>query len=369
MKCGIRVFAIGAAAFLAACASWRLGSSGMYERPLWRTDLAKQGYPSPGWAGTDPSTEREKIAFGSNDELVVLGSTNDPPNPSRVEAYVLNVRTGNVVRREEWMAVSRPNIFATAGGGYAVLTVDGTTLYAAGLKQVMAKVGEGVTMASPDGRSLLVDAAESKPGHAVERLLGADSLRPTGTEFVNLGADSISSQGAATVEDDADTDDEVIVIEDPSGEQDAYSTKCQEVRPRFLSDETLAVVGCGRIEVVRPGAGRICHAAVSREADVAAVARDGGRFAIVEVSWGLGHWGHLQPGTIRVLDVEGCTESFRIEIPAPRGSENDVAAGAALSPDGSLLAINTLGDVSVFRLPPRRSPKGPKGPSKDERPL
>ena len=88
-----------AALVAAAMAASPVATPPALGRPIWRLDLRPQGYPLPEWGGTTAPSERDKIAFGSNDEIVVLGDTHSFPKPSRVEAYVIATATAKVTAR------------------------------------------------------------------------------------------------------------------------------------------------------------------------------------------------------------------------------------------------------------------------------
>ena len=325
-------------------------------RPIWRLDLRPQGYPLPEWGGTSAPSERDKIAFGSNHELVVLGDTHSFPRPSRVEAYVIATATGRVTGRAVWMVTLRPHLFATATGQYATATTDGTVLHAAGLGPEVARAPGTLSMASPDGRSLLVEAPGSEPGRAIKRLLDADTLRPAGAEFLNRDIASITRTGAAYVGHRGGSSAATVFVEDATRTVAPRDTTCAEAHPGFLSEQLMAILGCGRMEVVRLDGRALFEAPIGGNTALAAVARDGSRFAILEADWTWREIPRLRGETLRIFDLRTNTELCVVHLPALRGSDFPASSGTALSPDGSLLAVNALGRVSLYRLPPKRAP-------------
>ena len=333
-------------------------------RPIWRLDLRPQGYPLPEWGGTTAPSERDKIAFGSNDEIVVLGDTHSFPKPSRVEAYVIATATGKVTARAAWTVALRPHLFATSAGQYAVLTTDGTVLHAGGLGREVARSPGTLSMASPDGLSLLVEAPESAPGRAIKRLFDADTLRPNGAVFINRDIESIARTGAAWVGHPGGSSAATVLVEDGMRSVTPRDTACAEVHPGFLGEQVMMILGCGRMEVVRLDGPALLEATVGAATALAAVARDGGRFAIIEADWIWRDVPRLRGETLRIFDLGTNAELWVVALTALRGSDFPASSGAALSPDGSLLAVNTLGRVSLYRLPSKLAPGADKPASK-----
>jgi len=306
-------------------------------RPIWRLDLRPQGYPLPEWGGTTAPSERDKIAFGGNDEIVVLGDTHSFPKPSRVEAYVIATATGKVTARAAWTVALRPHLFATAAGQYAMLTTDGTVLRAGGLGREVARSPGTLAMASPDGLSLLVETPESTPGRAIKGLLNADTLHQNGAVFINRDIESASRTGAACVGHQDGSSTATILVEDGMRSLAPRDIAYAEVHPGLLGEEVMAILGCGRMEVVRVGGPVLLETPVGANTALATVARDGSRFAIIEADWIWRDVPRLRGETLRIFDLGIKAELCVVPLTTLRGSDFPASSGAALSPDGSLL--------------------------------
>ena len=151
-------------------------------------------------------------------------------------------------------------------------------------------------------------------------------------------------------------DDARVVVEDATRSVEPLGAACGEVRPGFLGAETMAILGCGRAEIARLDGRRLFVVPIGENATLAAVARDGSRFAILEPDWVWREFPRLRGETIRVYDVGAGTGSCTVRVAALRGSDFPASSGAALSPDGSLLVVNSMGRVALYRLPPGRPP-------------
>jgi hypothetical protein len=320
------------------------------EKPAWKMDLAQVGYANH-FGGNGVIGACTQIAFGSNDELVVLNDDGPFAKPNPVRAFVLDTSTGRTVGKRDWLAKSRAPVYATIDGGYAVVTDHGTDLYTPGLKEVIATSAVYVNRASPDGRTLSGWVEHVVRGHAVTTLLDTGTLEPTGIEVVNTNVESISDDRVSTTAYRKGSAD-ASVITKGAVENVVYQPPCKEVYSHFLSHDVLAVEGCDRIDVVTLEGRLLFGLKVSYDTSFAAVSRDGRRFATLERCLSGGDPARLCAERIEVIDLEKKGPNFTVTLrDRPRG-EDDGDSGVALSPDGTLLAINTLGVVRLYRLEP-----------------
>jgi hypothetical protein len=119
----------------------------------------------------------------------------------------------------------------------------------------------------------------------------------------------------------------------------------------------IAVVGCDHVEVVEVfGGRRFRHSTEAHHTRFAGASRDGNRFVVAETFYGWGDEPPLRSERFSVIDVRAGAPILSVKVKQLRGRRRG-HSGAALAPNGSLLAINSLGVVQVFEiLPWTRSP-------------
>jgi hypothetical protein len=347
------LFILVAALFLSTscCLPARLRHGFVHSpRPLWTTDLRGLGFPVNRDHPTDVITALHQIAFGSNTELVVIGDEGPPPGArGKVRAYVLEARTGQVLAQKSWMARGWPSLFATAKGRYVADASDGLVLYSSGLNRILARYDDAVEMASPDGR--VVTVWGGVPGRAVTTFLDADTLRPTGAEFINKAVDSIAFDRIAYVAfQGSNAPHASVFIDDAHHEVEPLDSDCREVRPRFISQGALAIFGCNRLKVITDQ-GQLLFTSPASDTSrwVAPASRNGKRFAVIDTYESAAHWSTVCFERVRVFDSSTGHVIFRAEFHDVRDTLG--GSGVALSPDGSLIAVNSLGIVRVFVIP------------------
>jgi hypothetical protein len=310
--------------------------------PVWVADLRHLGLGSEGARALGTIDASRQLAFGSNDELVVIGDSGGPSPEQTVRGFALESRSGTMFRTAEWRRKHWSCVLGTSSGAYAVTTETGLSLYSSGLKEVVTTSAYSARLASPDGRYLLASEGDST------LLLDASSLQATGVQFRRHSVDSFVGDRIAYTGYVNRSREASVLFDDVDEKLPAYQTDCQEVRPHFLSSDVLAVLGCGRFEVIRIGGERLFSG--STHGVFAAVSRDGTRFAIVEAVFGLGSHAKLSSEDIRVFDAKLGREVFATRVQELRGLE-DANSGVTLSPDGSRLAVNSLGIVRLYDLP------------------
>jgi hypothetical protein len=316
------------------------------KRPAWTIDLRESGYPVDARLPGVYEAVR-LIAFGSADEIVVIGAESLFPEPGLVRAFVLDAKSGRIADSRQWTGRGSAYIFPTAKGDYAAATETGLVLYSPGLKEALAKSPHSARLASPDGRSLA--AWMQVPGHGLTLFLDTASLRPTGVKFLDKNVESISRECIASNGSAAGAP--AVLVEWPAETKTAYRTGCSERQPRFVSEDVLAIIGCDRVDVINTAAERLFTFSTDGDAAFVNASRDGSRFAIVEAFFGYGIHGKLRSERFTVYDVGSRQPIFSTVIAELRG-QDFARTGAALSPDGSALAVNSLGIVRLFDLKP-----------------
>jgi hypothetical protein len=145
----------------------------------------------------------------------------------------------------------------------------------------------------------------------------------------------------------------IVLIEDISKQMPEFETDCQniDVRPNFITSDLLAVLGCRRLDVVSLRSGKVFSSTLEGEqAFFVAASRDGSRFAIMQIFALPGDPPSVSKERITVFDVAQRKAVFLTDISELRGSTLGESSGVALSPDGSRLAINSVGVVRLFAL-------------------
>ena len=346
--------------FYLTCALWAAAGLPVESRSheeearlLWTTDLRKLGY-SDAWHASDSIYEaRRQIAFGSSSEVVVLDDGWTSTTPHEVRAFVLEAASGGVTHKKSWTTSGWPFIFATAMGGYVAVTDKGMDSYSGGLDQILATSPEQAKDASPDGRIVAPWSRTLRPGHGLTLFLDATTLQPTGAEVLDTAVDSVSFDHAVTTGVRPDPAFRTVLFEPEDDKLRPYDTMCPQVRPEFISNDLLAVFGCRRVEVISTEGERLfIGESEGEEFGLAAVARQGSRFATYQTHT-RGHWRKVRKEVFTVFGVVKRAAISSIVVKTLRGRET-AYSGAALSPDGSHVAINSLGIIQLYVLPAER---------------
>jgi hypothetical protein len=319
-------------------------------KPLWTTDLRK-GTHHWDYSHTPAFFQAmRQIAFGSTEEVVVANDSGPFPKPNDVHGFVMDARNGGVLKEVQWTSGSWPFLFATSTGKYAVITESGMAVYSQGFQTILATGSHVADKASPDGRFLSVTEAIS--GHGTTLFIDPDTLKPNGTEFRDVYVWSISENRVASSA--LRNDNGIVLITDLRKQLPEYETDCGNVRPNFITNELLAVVGCERVDVVSLTNGKMFSLPIKGgEAFFGAASRDGSRFAIYQSFDRAGDPPRLTAERITVVDVVQRRPVFVTDISTLRGSIRGESSGVALSPNGSSVAINSAGIVRFFPLPGR----------------
>jgi hypothetical protein len=297
-----------------------------------------------------------QITFGDERELVVINDGGICGKSNPVTAFIIDTNSGSLSKKAQWVSNCSPYIFATAQGHYAVVTNAGMTVYSRALADVIANRADiAAVRSSPDGRVLGV--WKQLPGQALNYLVDADTLRSTGVEVANRNVVSVSATSMAHLVSRIGSPDQVLIITNGKLTQLEYDTKCGLVYPQFLSSGVIAIFGCNRIAAINLAGIELFSkqdVGYPGGSGIAAVSRNGNRFAFrqaIEKSSGDGP-DKILGERITVFDVEALKAIFRIDVESLRGLDSPAhASGIALSPSGTLLAIDSEGFTQLFRVP------------------
>lgn len=315
---------------------------------LWTLNLREHGLTRDPTLPPEAMDAVHQLAFGSRGELVILGRPSRRGPILRVLAYVLDARTGKLLGQREWKTISEPFIAGTVTGNFAVNWEHGTVLYSAGLESEIRTSEIFVQMASPDGRRLA--AQHIVNGRNMWIGFDSESLEVDGTSYLSGVAPSISATGVAEAIYPPEGGHPVR-IRNQAGDQVDFRPDCKAVNPFFLSDLALAVIGCGQFTIIDTAGHPLLSGRAQLGHDYFSAARDGSRVVLNEARFAGGGHGALRDEVFTVFDLPEGHPVFTVRNKELHG-EDLARSGAALSPDGSLLAINSWGIVKVFRLPP-----------------
>jgi hypothetical protein len=323
-------------------------------KPTWTIDLRSHGYASDPYKVHSQSRAMRQIAFSRRDELVIVNDLGVCGKSNPVHAFVLDSGSGTVLNETKWTSNCWPYIFATAQGNYAAVTADGITVYSPGLKKVLASAPQAAAeVASPDGRTLA--AWKQIPRHGLTYLLDADTLQPTGHEFLDRNVASVSADAIAYLATNSGSPNEIVFLDDGKSKLSAIATECGLAHARFLTASELVVLGCNRLTVSNIQGSELFSESGTGyvgSTEVGGSSLDGRRFALIREFDDSGDPAHICIERITVFDVATRKPIFAVDLRELKGSYAHAhASGIALSPDGSLLAVDSEGMVQVFEMP------------------
>jgi hypothetical protein len=187
------------------------------------------------------------------------------------------------------------------------------------------------------------------PGHGVTVFIDTETLRPNGTQFQDIYVWSIADNRVAYSAFRGEQG--VVLVKDSIKQVPDYQTDCRNVRPNFITNDLLAVLGCERLDVVSLSSGKTFTSALKgADAFFAAASRNGTRFAVIQAFSSPGDPPSLSLERVTVFDVNRRKPVFATDISDLKGARTGASSGVALSPDGSSLAINSAGVVRLFAL-------------------
>jgi len=277
--------------------------------PIWTFDLVSTGC-RPVWGGPDSSSAANEIAFATNERLGMAFETVATPLANNKWEYRSCVFTVDVKSGAQVAQVSidgtQPIIKGTAGGNFKVSTGGMWTTYTPELKQI----GEPEKEASENW---------------------------TAAKWHNFRSDL---SGKLWFESDTGTE---LLAEYPGG----------GVFIHPLGTDRVLVTAGHQFALFRTDGSQISTERFTREGvNFAAVSANHHRFAVAVYLRGVGDPSYLEEEKIIVYD--GGTGKVIASVPSdplPR-----TQSWAALSPDGTLLAVGAQNSLRLFRLPPQVQP-------------
>jgi hypothetical protein len=328
-----------------------------FAAPTWMVDLHSEGYSSgPFQVHSAPSAMRQ-ITFGSTNELVVINDSGLCGKSNPVTGFVFDSTSGKLLNKAKWVGNCWPYIFGTAQGHYAAVTNEGIAVYSPGLKRTLAVAPEvGVERISADGRTL--GAWKQIPGHAQTYFLDAETLQPTGSQFLDKNVLSIFNDSIAYKVSKSGSPDNVILLENNKSTFLEYQTKCGLADAQFVSSSVLVISGCNRVRVIDKVGDELFSddkVGYPGNSSFAAASRDGNRFALrkaLVTSRDAEEADQICTERVTVYDIKQRKAVFAVDLQQLRGMDAPGhASSVALSPDGSLLATDSEGIVEIYRLP------------------
>jgi hypothetical protein len=282
-------------------------------QPMWTLDIPSAGC-TPSYGGPNSFSAPGEMAFANNGILGMAFPVDPIPVPAGGWKYTscllsIDAKTGKAIAHKE-LPFSQPSIAGQADGGLSVAAGEGWVLYSPELEET------GNSQSNPEARR-----------NGSEAGLGASDL---------LRHFHVQSDGT-------------LWYEDGSERRHLAQGTCGGV-PRQLNDDRLLFTACTQFFVF-DGRGNVVLSQefVRPKVNFAALSRDHRRFALAVYVWGFGDPSYLEEETIVVYDVASLRPIFAVKSdPLPKQQ-----SWAALSPDGSLLAVGAEHTLHLFRLAPQ----------------
>jgi hypothetical protein len=284
-------------------------------RPLWTSAVASAGC-QPAWGGPNSSAAANEIAFASDELLGMAFETNATPLPNNKWEYKSCVFT----------------VAAATGAKIAQVSIDG---------------GQPIINGSPDGQFRVLASgvwatytADLKP-IGEPKPLEKSNEGWTAAKWRNFHSDS---HGKLLFDSESGT---VVIAQFPG----------DMIYIHPLGSERVLVTGGRRFSLFRADGTLISTESFLREGvNFAALSVDHHRFAVAVYIWGVGDPSYLEEEKIVVYDADtGKAITSVLSDPLPQQQ-----SWAALSPDGSLLAVGAQNSLRLFRLPPATSEAHPR---------
>jgi hypothetical protein len=279
----------------------------MEEGPVWTFDIASTGC-HPAWGGPDSSAAANEVAFTTNETLGMAFTIAATPLQNNKWEYKSCIFTVNVKSGRQVAQISihgdQPIINGSPDGNFKLSAGGLWTTYSPELKLV----------GKPE--------AEKKP-----------TEHWTAAKWHNFRSDS---DGKLWFEAD---DGSKLLAQYPAG--GAF------IHP--LGTERVLVTAGGQFSLFRTDGTQVSTESFTREgAKFAALSADHRRFAVAVYLWGVGDPSYLEEERIIVYDAE----TGKAIVSLPSDPLPKTQSWAALSPDGTLLAVGAQSTLRLFRLPP-----------------
>jgi hypothetical protein len=357
--------------------------------PLWTIDLAQYGYQgrppiklsnADNWGGatyyqgvafTDANTLAAYFVVHENPPGAALDRAPLPTDPYHLVVVFFNLTTHEVVKKHSWIMpgnakyVSPANFFAAKAGGYIVRYGDFLALYSSSFKCITwRKIGYGIDIiASPAGDTLLLLETRQTDGRWTQKLEIVDTDRLATVKSWTTTPDHRAEAlwGQQIVARDRSSTSIQLLDADPRPWFDS-----DVGAPTFLSSDTLAVLGGGAVQNVMAVS---TDGKVLRKFDLGleqshgpiAGSRDGHRYAVPAMRWGVGRNDIPDVVHARVFSVDSDAPILTLDVSRhtnggpdfflPYGDTRSGGGPLALSSDGLLLAVKSGGIVQLYSLP------------------
>lgn len=366
--------------------------------PLWTIDLAQYGYQgrppiklsnADTWGG---ATYYQGVAFTDASTLAAYfvvhedppGAASDraplPTDPYHLVVVFFNLTTHEVVKKHSWIMpgngkyVSPANFFPATAGGYIVRYGDFLALYSSSFKLLTyRKIGYdiGIT-ASPAGDTLLLERAIQLDGfwNTEFELVNSDQLatiKSWNTEAIQKPDALWGEQIIMSGRTQASMAKESTSIQNLDAVQRPFTALPNANDAVFLNRDTLArsVGGSGRSDVVAVSLdGKILRQfdlGLEQSDGPIVGSRDGQRYAIPTMRWGVGRNNNPDSVRARVFSLDRDAPILTLDVTlhtnagpdffSPQGDSRFGAGGLALSADGLLLAVKSGGIVQLYSVP------------------
>jgi hypothetical protein len=357
--------------------------------PLWTIDLAQYGYQgrppiklsnADNWGG---ATYNQGVVFTDPETLAAYfvvhedppGATADrkplPTDPYRLVVVFFNSATHEFIKKMSWIMpgnaqyVSPANFFPATNGRFVVRYADTLALYSSSFKCITwRKIGYGIDIiASPAGDTLLLLETRQTDGRWTQKLEIVDTDRlatvkswtttPDHRAEALWGQQIVARNRSSTSIQLLDADLRPWFGSDVGG-------------PTFLGPDTLAVLGDGAVQNVMAVStdGKVLRKfdLGLEESDGPIVgSRDGQRYAIPTMRWGVGRKNNPDSVRARVFSLDRDAAILTLDVTlhtnggpdsfSPEGDSRFGAGGLALSADGLLLAVKSGGIVQLYSVP------------------
>ena len=315
---------------------------------LWSTVLEKGTWQAMN-TGSEFAATRQ-VAFAGNRVLAIFDSgfpQYEGKQPmSKYRLLSLDVKTGEIKNSREfgghWGAM--PYIFAT-NDGHVVLEQGSLRSLNPDLSDAGPKLDLDhgrVIDVSPDGSTM---AWETDPGTV---LLDSHTLAPTGKHFAESVPSSVSATAVLTGNiswHDYPKDSTFVGLSDEHGLRLLFHGDCG-FPAKFLNNETVMLVGCGKIRTMDVWGTILKEAAISGPARFAGVSQNGKRFAL-EFFDERGDPSLLLYEYFTVFDTETLHPVAMVRI----SEMPERQSWAAFSPDGQYFVAGNPNDLSLYKLP------------------
>jgi hypothetical protein len=272
--------------------------------PLWTFDIASTGC-RPVWGGPDSSSATTEVAFATNQTLGMAFPTVANPLPNNKWeyqscAFTVNANSGKKIAQIS-IDGNQPIINGTPNGNFRVRTAGFWTTYTPDLKMV----------GPPEVEQKSAEHWTAASWHNFRSESNGKLW------FAGPGGPKLLAQYPG----------------------DAF------IHP--LGTERVLVTAGGQFALFREDGTQVSTESFTREGvKFAALSADHRRFAIAVYIWGVGDPSYLEEERIVVYDCE----SGKAIVSVPSEPLPRTQSWAALSPDGTLLAVGAQNTLRLFRL-------------------